>query len=72
MVPVSATMQPTKLVVLADAELLDTDAGVDEPDDDGAELLLLPHAATASVAETASAAMAHALCFTLPPLGWRQ
>jgi hypothetical protein len=36
----------------------------------GAELLL-PHAAMTSVADTASAAVAHALCFTLPPLGRR-
>jgi len=34
-----------------------------------AELVLLPHAATASVVDTASAAMAHALCFTLTSTG---
>jgi hypothetical protein len=36
---------------------------------DEAELVLLPHAATTSVAETASAAVAHALCFTLTSTG---
>jgi hypothetical protein len=34
-----------------------------------AELVLLPHAATASVVDTASAAMAHALYFTLTSTG---
>jgi hypothetical protein len=37
--------------------------------DDEAELVLLPHAATTSVADTASAAVAHALCFTLTSMG---
>jgi hypothetical protein len=37
--------------------------------DDVAELVLLPHAATASVVDTASAAMAHALYFTLTSTG---
>jgi hypothetical protein len=37
--------------------------------DDEAELVLLPHAATTSVADTASAAVAHALCFTLTSTG---
>jgi hypothetical protein len=36
---------------------------------DEAELVLLPHAATTSVADTASAAVAHALCFTLTSTG---
>jgi len=36
---------------------------------DEAELVLLPHAAMASVADTASAAVAHALCFTLTSTG---
>ena len=36
---------------------------------DGAELVLLPHAAMTSVADTASAAVAHALCFTLTSTG---
>src|ERR1700734_846979 len=69
-VPSSATMQARNL---AEVEAFEPDeevvAGLDEPLDDGAELLLLPHAATTSVADTASAAVAHALCFTLPPHG---
>jgi hypothetical protein len=36
---------------------------------DEAELLLLPHPAMTSVADTASAAVAHALCFTLTSTG---
>jgi hypothetical protein len=73
MPPVSVTMQPWKPV--ADAEPVDDAPPVDELDEldeplDGAELLL-PHAATTSVADTASAAVAHALSFTLPPLGER-
>jgi hypothetical protein len=36
---------------------------------DEAELWLLPHAAMTSVADTASAAVAHALCFTLTSTG---
>jgi hypothetical protein len=72
MVPVSATMQPVKLAALAvgvfEVEEL---AGVEEELPDGGVLLLLPQAATTSVADTASAAVAHALCFTLPPLGRR-
>jgi hypothetical protein len=73
MVPVSATMQPTNLAVVAAEldELAELAAALGEPPDE-AELLLLPHAATTSVADTASAAVAHALFFTLPPLGWRQ
>jgi hypothetical protein len=70
-------MQPTNLPDAAADELDDEDddddeddeAAVDELPDDGAELLLLPHAATTSVADTASAAVAHALSFTLPPHG---
>jgi hypothetical protein len=65
-------MQPTKLAAAADEP---EEAG-DEPDEAGldelpdvAVLVLLPHAATTSVADTASAAVAHALCFTLPPQG---
>jgi hypothetical protein len=72
MVPVSATMQPTKLAAEADApeEAGDeaVEAGLEELPD-AAVLVLLPHAATTSVADTASAAVAHALCFTLPPHG---
>jgi hypothetical protein len=72
MVPVSATMQPVNLAVVVAPELDELEepaAAPDEPLLDGAELLLLPHAATTSVADTASAAVAHALCFTLPPHG---
>lgn len=66
MPPVSVTMQPAKPVVLAPPD----DAGADEVEllvepVVGAELLLLPHAATASVADTASAAAAHALYLTI-------
>jgi hypothetical protein len=67
--PVSVTMQPSvppaaaaepedELLVVA--ELL---PGVE------AELWLLPHAAMTSVADTASVAVAHALCFTLTSTG---
>jgi hypothetical protein len=70
MVPVSATMQPTNLLEVA-AELVDEEDGELDDVGDEAPLWLLPHAATTSVADTASAAVAHALCFTLPPLGWR-
>jgi hypothetical protein len=74
MVPVSATMQPTNFAALAGEE--PDAAGVVADEEAGEELvlageLLLPHAATTSVADTASAAVAHALCFTLPPLGRR-
>jgi hypothetical protein len=56
-------MQPRNLVV--DAGLVDVlDVLPDE-----AELWLLPHAAMSSVADTASAAVAHALCFTLTSTG---
>jgi hypothetical protein len=67
MPPVSVTMQPRNLAPLA-AALLDV------PDEllvlvlllvDEAELWLLPQAAMTSDADTASAAVAHALCFTL-------
>jgi hypothetical protein len=62
-------MQPVNLPVAA-AELVDV---LDELllllFDDEAELVLLPHAATTSVADTASAAVAHALCFTLTSTG---
>lgn len=59
-------MQPVKPAVLApppDAAGADEAELLFEPLD-GAELLLLPHAATASVADTASAAAAHALYLT--------
>jgi hypothetical protein len=66
-------MQPTNFAALAGEE---PDAAGVVADEAGEELvlageLLLPHAATTSVADTASAAVAHALCFTLPPLGRR-
>jgi hypothetical protein len=60
-------MQPRVLLPVA-AELLDVPLLGEDELLDGAELLL-PHAATTSVADTASAAVAHALSFTLPPLG---
>src|SRR5438094_524811 len=58
--PVSLTMQPRNLPVVA--------AEPPAPAD-GAELLLLPHAAMSTVADAASAAVAHALCFTLTSTG---
>src|SRR5579872_1218270 len=69
--PVSVTMQPRTLgPVAAGAELVEVPAELlllEELDE--AELVLLPHAATTSVADTASAAVAHALCFTLTSTG---
>jgi hypothetical protein len=56
-------MQPRNLADVA-AELV---AELDVLDE--AELVLLPHAAIASVVDTASAATAHALCFTLTSTG---
>src|SRR5579862_5097448 len=67
MPPVSVTMQPRNFVPPA-AEAVDELEAVLEPLD-VAELWLLPHAATTSVADTASAAAAHALCFTLTSTG---
>ncbi len=60
-------MQPRNLAVV-DAELVDELAAllVLLP---LAELWLLPQAAMTSVADTASAAVAHALCFTLTSTG---
>src|SRR5580700_5026129 len=69
MPPVSVTMQPRNLALVA-AQLV---AVLDEllllVLDDEAELVLLPHAAMTSVADTANAAVAHALCFTLTSPG---
>src|ERR671936_934379 len=69
MPPVSVTMQPRNLPLVA-AELPEP---ADELDAlapaDGAELVLLPHAAMTTDADTASAAVAHALCFTLTSTG---
>jgi hypothetical protein len=61
-------MQPVNLPVAA-AELVDVLDELLLLFDDEAELVLLPHAATTSVADTASAAVAHALCFTLTSTG---
>src|SRR6266566_7422471 len=67
--PVSLTMQPLNLPVVA-AELPEPADALDEvAPADGAELLLLPHAAMSTVADKASAAAAHALCFTLTSTG---
>jgi hypothetical protein len=77
MPPVSVTMQPRVLAPLADAVELDValDGALDEPPaagvlpDDEAELWLLPHAAMTIVADTASTAVAQALCFTVTSTG---
>jgi hypothetical protein len=65
--PVSVTMQPRNLAdaaeLVAEAELVALVL------DEAAPLWLLPHAAMTSVADTASAAVAHALCFTLTSTG---
>src|SRR5271165_5490517 len=67
--PVSTTKQPRNLAVVA-AEPVELAGALDEVlPPDGAELVLLPHAAMTSVADTASAAVAHALCFTLTSTG---
>src|SRR5215470_14731681 len=68
--PVSVTMQPRVLPAAA-APLPEPAAGaLDEvAPADGAELVLLPHAAITTDADTASAAVAHALCFTLTSTG---
>jgi hypothetical protein len=69
--PVSLTMQPVNLPVVAPepVELAEVLAELLLEELDEAELVLLPHAATTSVADTASAAVAHALCFTLTSTG---
>src|SRR5438270_7879788 len=67
--PVSLTIQPVNLPVVA-AEPLELAAALDEvAPADGAELLLLPHAARTTIPDTANAAVAHALCFTLTSTG---
>jgi len=66
--PVSLTMQPLNVPAAA-AEVPEPAAGLEEPEPDGAELVLLPHAAMTTDAETASAAVAHALYFTLTSNG---
>src|SRR5271157_276388 len=65
--PVSVTMQPRILADVAAELVAEADVLVLPPA--GAELVLLPHAAMTSVADTASAAVAHALCFTLTSTG---
>ena len=67
--PVSLTMQPSGLAggrgrAARAAGALDEVAPAD-----GAELLLLPHAARTTIPDTANAAVAHALCFTLTSTG---
>jgi hypothetical protein len=72
MPPVSVTMQPRVLVPVAAAplpELAEALALAVALPPDEAELWLLPHAARITVADTASAAAAHALCFTLTSTG---
>jgi hypothetical protein len=59
-----APVPAAELVAVLDAVLDELLLVLDE-----AELVLLPHAATTSVADTASAAVAHALCFTLTSTG---
>ena len=69
MPPVSVTMQPRNFAVVA-AEPVELADALDEVlPAAGAELVLLPHAAMTSVADTASAAVAHALYFTLTSTG---
>jgi hypothetical protein len=62
-------MQPRNLPVV-EAELVDEPPELElELEPAEAELWLLPHAAMTSDADTASAAVAHALCFTLTSTG---
>src|ERR1700759_1445236 len=68
--PVSVTMQPRVLAPVALAVLLAALEALAElllPEEAG--LVLVPHAATVSVAAAASAASPHALCFTLTSTG---
>src|SRR6516162_3856071 len=67
MPPVSVTMQPRNLPAAA-AVVPEVAVGLDAPAA-GAEVWLLPHAAITTDADTASAAVAHALCFTLTSTG---
>src|SRR5262249_12601700 len=67
MPPVSVTMQPRNLPVAA-AVVPELAVGLVAPAA-GAEVWLLPHAAITTDADTASAAVAHALCFTLTSTG---
>jgi hypothetical protein len=69
MPPVSVTIQP-RVLPLAAAELPEpADALAAELPEVEAELWLLPQAARTTIADTASAAGAHALCFTLTSTG---
>jgi hypothetical protein len=66
--PVSLTMQPVNLPEAAAEPPEPDELDVAVPGDE-AELWLLPHAAMTIVADTANAAVAHALCFTLTSTG---
>ena len=69
MPPVSVTMHPRVLAPAA-AEVPEPAAGLEVAVPGAeAELWLLPQAAMTTVADTASAAVAHALCFTLTSTG---
>jgi hypothetical protein len=68
MPPVSVTMQARYLADVAAEPVDELVAALDVLLDE-AELWLLPHAAMTSVAATATAAVAHALCFTLTSTG---
>jgi hypothetical protein len=59
-------MQPRNLPADAPAAELDF-AELDEPDE-GALDVLLPHAASSTLAVAATAAVISAVCFTIPPL----
>src|SRR6266568_1559597 len=67
--PVSLTMQPRNLPVAAAVPVELADALDELLVPPVAELWLLPHAAMTTVADTASAAVAHALRFTLTSTG---
>jgi hypothetical protein len=69
MPPVSVTMQPRNLAADAEAVELELAPALVVPVDPEAELWLLPQAAIISVADAASAAVAHALCLTFPSKG---
>jgi hypothetical protein len=62
-------MQPSVLLPVAAAPLELADALGDVLPEDEAELWLLPHAARTTIPDTANAAVAHALCFTLTSTG---
>jgi hypothetical protein len=69
MPPVSVTMQPRVPPAAGAAEALEDELLDAELPGDEAELWLLPHAAMTTVDDTASAAVAHALCLTLTSPG---